>query len=150
MRDINQSMVRNKIYWLNRFSRTRAKQRLHRRRKRVYECSFSRRKNQKFFVRTIHWNLGEYVKFYHGVTALQHRIDPRHMASLKETYDERKKVLQQHCCNQDWKKGGGLTLWNAVAVCEMSKTFWQTGKLRMKDDFLRTTQRANNTFWSNG
>ena len=31
-------------------------------------------------------------------------------------------------------KGGGPTPWNAIAVCEMSKASWQTGKLRMKDD----------------
>ena len=31
-------------------------------------------------------------------------------------------------------KGGGLTLWNAVAICEMFKTSWQTGKRRVKDD----------------
>ena len=31
-------------------------------------------------------------------------------------------------------KGGGLILWNAVAICEMSKTSKQTGKLRMEDD----------------
>ena len=31
-------------------------------------------------------------------------------------------------------RNGGLILWNAVAVCDMSKTSWQTGKLRMTDD----------------
>ena len=31
-------------------------------------------------------------------------------------------------------KSGGLTLSNAIAICEMSKISWQTGKLRMKDD----------------
>ena len=31
-------------------------------------------------------------------------------------------------------KDGGLMLWNAGAMCEMFKTSWQTGKLRMKDD----------------
>ena len=31
-------------------------------------------------------------------------------------------------------KNGGLIQWNAVAICEMSKTSWQKGKLRMKDD----------------
>ena len=32
-------------------------------------------------------------------------------------------------------KSGGLVLWNAIAICETSKTSWQSGKLRMKDDF---------------
>ena len=25
-------------------------------------------------------------------------------------------------------KGGGQILWNAIGICEMSKTTWQTGK----------------------
>ena len=31
-------------------------------------------------------------------------------------------------------KGGGHTLWNAIALCEMSKTSWQMGKRHTKDD----------------
>ena len=31
-------------------------------------------------------------------------------------------------------RNGGLILWNAVAICEISKTFQQMGKLRMKED----------------
>ena len=31
-------------------------------------------------------------------------------------------------------KNGGLILWNAIDICEMSKTSWQKGKLLMKDD----------------
>ena len=46
-------------------------------------------------------------------------------------------------------KNGGLIPLSAVAICEMSKTSWKKGKLRMKDD-LETIQRANNNFWSNG
>ena len=29
---------------------------------------------------------------------------------------------------------GGLILWNPIAICEMSKTSWQTGKHRMNKD----------------
>ena len=32
-------------------------------------------------------------------------------------------------------RNAGLILWNAFAICEMSKTSWQTGKLLMKEDF---------------
>ena len=39
------------------------------------------------------------------------------------------------CCSQDWMKHGGLILWNGFAICEMSKTSWQKGKLLMKDGF---------------
>ena len=33
-------------------------------------------------------------------------------------------------------KSGGQIQWNAIAICEMSKTSWQTGKLRMHEDLL--------------
>ena len=41
---------------------------------------------------------------------------------------ECKKELQQYCYNQAWMKDGGLVVWNAIAICEMSKTSWQMGK----------------------
>ena len=31
-------------------------------------------------------------------------------------------------------KIGGQILWNAIAICEMSKISWQTGKLCMNED----------------
>ena len=41
--------------------------------------------------------------------------------------------------------------WDAIAICEMSKTSWQTGKLRVKDDLVnRTIQSTNNSFCCNG
>ena len=39
---------------------------------------------------------------------------------------------------------GGQILWNAVAICEMSKTSWQTGNLRMNED-LGIIQRTNHS-----
>ena len=39
-----------------------------------------------------------------------------------------------YCYNQDWMKSGGRIPWNVIAICEMSKTSWHKGKLRMKDD----------------
>ena len=36
-------------------------------------------------------------------------------------------------------KGDGLILWNAIAICEMSKTSWQMGKLRVKDVWENST-----------
>ena len=63
-------------------------EKLHMRRRKAYENSRSRRKHRKVYVQTIRWNLEEHVKFYHGITALQHLIDTRQMASLKEPSDE--------------------------------------------------------------
>ena len=31
-------------------------------------------------------------------------------------------------------KGGGQTLWNALAICGVSKTSWQMGKRHTRDD----------------
>ena len=61
-------------------------------------------------------------------------IDPRRMALLKERYAEKEKGRVQYCCNQAWMKNGGLTLWNAIAICETSKTSWQMGKDFTNDD----------------
>ena len=62
-------------------------------------CQETERSSRKFLVKT-----------HHGITALQHLIDPRQMATLKEPFDEQRKVRQQYCYNQDWMKGGGLIL----------------------------------------
>ena len=43
------------------------------------------------YTETTRWNLENLVKIYHGITALQHVIYPRHMASL-------------YCHSQDWMK----------------------------------------------
>ena len=42
-------------------------------------------------------------------------------------------------------KSGGQILWNAIAVCEMSKTSWQTGNLKMNQD-VGTFKRPNIPF----
>ena len=36
--------------------------------------------------------------------------------------------------------GGGLTLWNAVAICEMSKTSWQTENLKVNKDLENSSR----------
>ena len=50
--------------------------------------SWNRPKHQKLCVRTTRWNLRKHVRFCHEITALQHLIDPRQNASLKEPSDE--------------------------------------------------------------
>ena len=50
--------------------------------------SWSRRTDRKLHTQTTRWNLGTHVKFYHGITALQHLIDPRRMVLLRERYAE--------------------------------------------------------------
>ena len=45
-----------------------------------------------------------------------------------EPYAEKRKRRLLYCCNEAWMKSGGLILWNAIAICEMSKTSWRMGK----------------------
>ena len=92
------------------------------RRKGVYDSFSSRLKSRKSFILTIHWNLANLVKLYHGI-----------IVSLA------------------WMKNGGLILWNAIAICERSKTSWRIGKRLMKHDSenhlkarsFRSEQRLN-------
>ena len=88
----------------------------------------------------IRWILVKYVKNYHGITALQHLIDPRRTASLIEPSDEWSRAHQQYCYSQDKMKGGGQILWNAVVLFEMSTTSWKMGKRHMKDDLERQSK----------
>ena len=81
MKRVNQETITGKLSWnkilpLNGFNLIRAKQLL-RKRKRVQGSFSSCRKSQKSFTLTIRWNLGEHVRFYHGITALQLLIDPK-------------------------------------------------------------------------
>ena len=61
----------------------RVKRNLHMRWREVYQTSWSRRTDQKLYAQTTRWNLGEHVKVCHGITALPHLVDPRHMAALR-------------------------------------------------------------------
>ena len=74
------------------------------------------------------------MKNYRGTIGRQHVIDPRQMGLLRERCAGLKKGLLQYCCNLVWMKNGGLIPWSAIAICEMSKISWQTGKLLMKVD----------------
>ena len=42
----------------------------------------------------------------------------------------KKREHQLYYFNLDWMISGGQILWNAVAICEMTKTSWQTGNLK--------------------
>ena len=96
-------------------------------RREVCQNSWSRRTERKLYFQSILWNLGKHVKIYHGFAALQHLVDPRRLGLLKEPCDESRKVRQQYCNSQDWMKSDGQILWNAAAICEMSKTAWVMG-----------------------
>ena len=64
------------------------KQNLHMRRRKVHQNSWSRRTDRKLSTQTTRWNFRKRLNVYHGITALQHLIVPRQMASLKEPFNE--------------------------------------------------------------
>ena len=64
-------------------------------------------KVRKLSMLTVHWNLTKFVMNFHGVTELQHHIDPTRTALRKETCAERKELLQ-FCCNLASMRNGGL------------------------------------------
>ena len=70
--------------------------------------------------------------FYHGTTALQHLIDPRQMASLREP----SKVVVSFY---------GMLLLSAR--CPRPPGRWETA---IRKTIWRTIARGNKTFWSNG
>ena len=80
----------------------------------------SRRRSLKLFVRTIYWNLASIVK---------NLIDQRQAELQNEHKREQKKRHQPYSCNPHRMLSGGWILWNAIAVCEMTKTSWQMGNL---------------------
>ena len=80
---------------LREWQRNSRKHRLHMRRRDICQNSWSRCTNQKLDTPTTRWNLGKHAKIYHGITAHQHLIDPRQMASLKEPFDQHSAVWAQ-------------------------------------------------------
>ena len=73
----------------------------------------------------------------------------RRMVLPKERYAEWKKERLLCCCNRACMKNGGLILWNAAAICEMSKTSWRMGKPLWKV-MWGTISRSNSSSCSNG
>ena len=65
--------------------------------------------------------LASIVKNYHGIIEQLHFIDQR-------------QAEMQNELNLDRMISGGRILWNAVAICEMTKTSWQNGNLKMNED----------------
>ena len=99
----------------------------------------------------IPWNLASLARNDPGITERQHHTDQKQVGLLKEQSAElRKGRLLLYCCNQAWIKNSWLILWNAIAVCDMSKTSWQTRKLPVRKTIWRTMKRVKNSFWSNG
>ena len=101
--------------------------------------SWSRRSDGKLYMET------QFEGVWENVTALQHLVDSRQMALLKEPFDKWRKVFHLYFYSQDWMESGGRILWNAIAV---SKTQRPPGKWVNTRWKKRIIQRTNNTVWS--
>ena len=83
----------------------------------------------------LHWH---FIKIW-KILSWNHRTSTLHR-SVIHGIAERAKRRSKECSSillqqsRDWMKSGLLILRNAIAVFELSKTFWQMGKLPLKDD----------------
>ena len=68
------------------------------------------------------------------------------MVLPEERYAEWKKGRLLYCCNQAWRKNGGLVLWNAIAICETLNISCLMGRHLTKGD--SANQRTMIPFWS--
>ena len=140
MKEVNPGTITGTLSWykispLSGYNLIRVRTRIHRRRRRVHESFLSRHKSQKLCIRTIHKNLANLVNHYHGIIELPRLIAQKQKELQKrEIYGEWKREHQPYCCNPDRMISGGQILWNAVAICDMSKISCQTGKIRMTED----------------
>ena len=90
----------------------------------------NRRRSQNLFIRTIYDNLASIVKNYQGIIEQLHFIDQRQAELQMELYVEQMKWHQPWYCNLDRMLSDGWIPRNAVTICEMTKTSWQTGNLK--------------------
>ena len=120
-----------KILPLDGFNLIRAKERLHRRRKRVHESFSSRRTSQKLFFRTIHWNCENPVKIYHGVIERLHLIETNGFAerAVRRIKEGTSAILLQSGLDEQI----GRLPWSVTAICETFKTSYLMGRRPTKD-----------------
>ena len=78
----------------------------------------------------------------YGITELQHLIDPRHKATLRES----KKVLQQYSYNQVWMKSVGWFCGMLLLPAERPRLL-DSWKYTLRTSIRRTIQRPNHTVW---
>ena len=111
----------------------RVKQKLLRRRKGVYESNLEPSEKPEVFYTDNRLEFGKSCEdsSWNHCASTPHRSETHGVA---ERAVRRMKGRLQYCCNPAWRKNGGLVLWSAVAICEMSKTSWQMGKHLMNGD----------------
>ena len=115
-----------KTWQLSGSNLTHAKQNFHmRRNKSLLKFLEPLQAPKVVYTQTTRRKLGEHVKFYHGITALQHLIDPRQMVSLMRAVQRVKEgtsarlqksglverwwvdSMECNCCLRKWQRPPG-------------------------------------------
>ena len=111
-KEVNLGTITDTLSWykFSPLDGIRVKPRLHRRRRRIYESSCSRRRSQKLFIRTIYWNLASIVKNCHRIIKQLHFNDQRQAEFQNELHVEQKKRHQPYHCNLDRMISGSRIL----------------------------------------
>ena len=104
-----------------------AKQRLLRRRKKSLQKFLELEASPKviYIVNSLVFGKACEDQLWNHCTATPHRSETNGIA--ERAVRRVKEGTPRYFCNLVWMKGGGQILWNAVAICEKSKTSWQTG-----------------------
>ena len=134
--DVNLGTITDTLSWykFSPLSGIRVKPKLHRRRRRIYDSSYSRRRSQKLFIRTNYLNLASIVKIItessnNYTSSIRDKRNWRTSCTSSKRRD-----ISSTVANLDRMISGGRIVWNAVAICERTKTSWQTGHLKMNEE----------------
>ena len=92
-------------------------------------------KNLRKFTKTVEEAQSySYEQFnYHGIIEQLHFIDQRQAELLDWAVLRAKEEHQPYYCHLDRMISGGRILWNAITICKMAKTSWQTWNLNMNE-----------------
>ena len=123
-KDVNLGTITDTLsrYKFSPLSGIRVKPKLHRRRRRIYESSYSRRRTQKLFIRTFLLEFGKYCEefsWHHRTTTLHKRRDNRNCRTSC-TSNEKKRHQPYYCKQGRMISSSGIP-WNAVAICERTE-----------------------------
>ena len=110
---------------------TRVKPELHRRRRRIYESFQSRHRSQKVFYTNDFSEFGKYWEesSWNHRTASHSREQRQGVAerAVRRVEEGTSAVLLESGLNEKWWSD---SMKNAITICKMSKTSWQTGNLK--------------------
>ena len=105
------------------------------------------------------YNLLEFGKYYEELSC-NHRTTTLHRSERSGIAERAVRRIKEEISAVLLQSGsrmisGGWILWNAVAICGMTKTSWQTGNLKMNENlvnpyrtcFVRGSEFGKKIFW---